>query len=174
MPLRVSNPDSNEALETLLNAVSPVTDGSSRTFHGLGAFIWGSGSEKRRIAQRMLDEMGHSYGNPTLHVDCREHETATEIYTALLDEVVDEPSQEYSELSRRSLLREIENTLEKPCVVVYDRADQLEEEWILYSAYEKEFIIPVIIVGKRREFLSELDERVVSRMDSLWPIRFEA
>ncbi|QCC57381.1 ATP-binding protein (plasmid) [Natrinema thermotolerans] len=118
--------------------------------------------------------MEDSYGTPTLVVDCREHETAAEIYRALLDEVVDEPSREYADLSRGSLLREVENTLEKPCILALDQADHLEEERILYNAYEKEFLIPVIVVEQRRDLLDGLDERIVSRMSALWPVRFEA
>lgn len=174
MPLRVSDPESDDALETLLTAVSPSTDGSGQTFYGSGAFIWGSEPGKRTAARRMLSEMEDSYGNPTLLIDCEEHNTTTKIYKAILDEIVDEPSRDHSNLSHGSLLREIDNTLEKPCIVVFDRADQLEDKRVLHSAYEKEFIIPVIIARQRHELLSGLDERIVSRVDSLWPIRFEA
>lgn len=174
MPQYVSDPDSDDALETLLMTVSPDTDGSGQTFYGSGAFISGNGSGKRTTARRVLDEMEDSYGTPTLFVDCREHGTATEIYRALLDEAVDEPSAKYSDLSDGLLLQEIGNVLEKPCIVVLDQADQLEEKRILYTAYEEGFIIPVIMVDQRHELLSGLDERIVSRVESLWPLRFEA
>lgn len=174
MPLRISDPESDDALETLLTAVSPKTDSTGQTFYGQGAIIQGDGPGKKTIVRRLLREMEDSYGTPTLLVDCKEHETAAEIYRALLDEVVDEPSQEYADLSRGALLREVGNTLEKPCVLALDRADHLAEKRILYNAYEKEFLIPVVMVDRRRDLLDGLDESIVSRMSGLWPVRFEA
>lgn len=173
MPVRVSDPESDDALESLLMAVSPDTDDTGRTFHGSGAFIWG-GSGKTATTQRMVSEMEKSYDYPTLLIDCEEHDTTTKIYKAILDEIVDEPSTDYSSLSQGMLSREIDNAPGEPCLTVLDRADQLEDKRVLHSVYESESIIPVVIVRERREFLSGLDGRIVSRMDSLWPIRFGA
>lgn len=161
----------HDELEALSSALEPVRTGDRRP--STGAFLYGlSGVGKTTSARYVVDELREATAIQTATVNCWESKTSREVIHAILSDLEKRTDRPTPGTSTAGLLEDLEQAIDEPVVVVLDEADQLTDERALYQCYELEGLVPIIIANRKHEWLSRLDTRVSSRVESLRTIRF--
>jgi Cdc6-like AAA superfamily ATPase len=159
VPREVQHRDAE--VNQLTNALDPIVDGE----RGDTAFLFGpSGVGKTCIAQYTVE---HQY------VNCwQNYSRFRALYRILegLDRTVDvhRRSTPHDELLAR--LREYDGP---PYVVVLDEVDQLQDSAVLYDLYRVPNLSMILIANREEELFVDLDDRVVSRLQSARRVHFD-
>ncbi|MFC5972166.1 Cdc6/Cdc18 family protein [Halomarina salina] len=169
VPREVQHRDAE--VNQLTNALDPIVDGE----RGDTAFLFGpSGVGKTCIAQYTVEQLREAVVDIEYqYVNCwQNYSRFRALYRILegLNQTIDvhRRSTPHDELLAR--LREYEGP---PYVVVLDEVDQLQDSAVLYDLYRVPNLSMILVANREEELFVDLDDRVVSRLQSARRIRFD-
>ena len=155
----------------LTNALDPVVDGE----RGDTAFLFGpSGVGKTCIAQYTVEQLREAVVDIEYqYVNCWQNYSRFRALYRILEGVdrtidVHRGSTPHDELLAR--LREYDGP---PFVVVLDEVDQLQDSAVLYDLYRVPNLSMILVANREEQLFVDLDDRVVSRLQSARRIRFD-
>ncbi|WP_436901542.1 Cdc6/Cdc18 family protein [Halovenus halobia] len=159
----------HEETTRLATALEPVVDGD-RPQHAL--LTGPSGAGKTCVARATLDRLQEQVLDVhTAHVDCWLHPNDFRILYKLLENLGTtydiHRSTPQDELLGR--LRE----LEKPYLIVFDEADQIDDPDLLRRLYATPKVTMILVTNHERDLFNPLDERLQSRLRSSDSIEFD-
>jgi archaeal cell division control protein 6 len=97
-----------------------------------------------------------------LYINCWKHDSSHKIALAMCDQLGYKWTQNKN---TNELLKEIASVLNKrTAVIVFDEADKLKEEQIVYNLLEDIFKKSIIMIANEKDFYSYLDQRTRSRL----------
>lgn len=132
--------------------------------NGKNLFITGKpGIGKTVAVKHILNELNKETDEiKTIYINCWKKDTAYKVVLEICDQL------DYKFVQNRrtdELLKEIAKILnKKPAVIVLDEADKLSEVSIIYNLLEDIFKKAIILITNEKEWLSELDQRIRSRL----------
>lgn len=132
--------------------------------NGKNLFVTGKpGIGKTVAVKHILNELNKETEEiATLYVNCWKKDTA---YKAILD-ICDQLNYKFVQNRRTDeLTQEVAKILnKKSAVIVLDEADKLTEPSIIYNLLEDIYKKSIILITNDKEFLSDLDQRIRSRL----------
>ena len=132
--------------------------------NGKNLFITGKpGIGKTVAVKHILNELNKETEEiETLYINCWKKDTAYKVVMDICDQL------NYKFIQNRrtdELLKEIAKILnKKAAVIVLDEADKLSEISIIYNLLEDLYKKTLILITNEKEWLSELDQRIRSRL----------
>lgn len=159
-------------VDTLTTALEPVTRGDPAET----ALLFGpSGTGKTCIAKYTVDQLRETVLDlNTQYVNCWEdHSKFKTLYRILegLDRSVDIHRQSTPTDELIDRLRDYDGPR---YVVILDEVDQLIETDVLYALCRARGLDLILIANREADLFSQLDDRVVSRLQTATRIRFDA
>jgi len=152
----------------IASCIKPLFDGRS----GRNAFISGSPGIGKTLAVRyLLQELEKETQDIfPVYVNCWKKDSSHKIVLAICEALG------YTFVQGRNigeLLNEVAKLVaQKAAVVVLDEADKILDESILYQILEEASPVSLLLVSNDKDYLSALDERILSRMHAE-EIRFD-
>ncbi|MWG33638.1 AAA family ATPase [Halomarina oriensis] len=169
VPREVQHRDAE--VNQLTNALDPIVDGE----RGETAFLFGpSGVGKTCIAQYTVDRLREAVVDiESQYVNCWQHYSRFQALYHILEGL-----NRTTDVHRRStphdeLLGRLQAYDGPPYVVVLDEVDQLQDAAVLYDLYRVPNLSMILVANREEELFVDLDDRVVSRLQSARRIRFD-
>lgn len=163
-----------EETSMLENALRPVIDGDPAQdllLHGP------MGVGKTVTSKFMLDQLRErGVGFDTTYVSCLDHEKQRrELLLSVVEPIV--KGKQLNQFSRRELLNELRDAVDRPYLVVVDEVDYLmgDAKYFLYHLYETANLSVVLVANDRTEFLASLHDypKIYDRFQRPLSIQFD-
>jgi Cdc6-like AAA superfamily ATPase len=155
-----------DQLKMIAQAIEPVFSGrSAKTVLIHGA----SGSGKTTSARHLIEKLREDHGVLTAYVNCWKHYTRFHFLRAICREL--RLNTYLGNISSIDLSNKIEKAcMERPCVIVIDEFDQLEEKDELYNL--REAGVSLILITSDARNLFKIRSRIESRLGALERVHF--
>jgi orc1/cdc6 family replication initiation protein len=155
----------------LSSALRPITDGNP----GETTLMCGpSGAGKTCIARFTVQRLRENALNvASEYVNCWEEYTRFKLLYRLLEGIDRAFDVHRQSTPRDELLERLRDHEGPPYVVILDEVDQLEDTGVLYDLYRTPGLTMVLVANAEEELFSRLDDRLVSRLQTVTRVHFE-
>jgi len=121
------------------------------------------GIGKTVAIKHLMDELTEQTSEiKTLYINCWKKDTPYKVVVEICSQLG------FKFIANRTtdeLMKEVTKILnKKPCVIILDEADKIDDEQIFYTLFEDIFTKSIICITNERDWLAKLDGRVRSRM----------
>jgi orc1/cdc6 family replication initiation protein len=155
----------------LSSTLEPLTHGNTTN----PSFLYGPpGTGKTCIAQYTLNKLRENVIDlNTQYVNCWEDYSQFKLLYRILEGIDKTLDIHRQSTPTDELFERLQNYNGPPYVVILDEVDQLEDKGTLYELYRTKAVTMVLIANHEEEFFSQLNRRLMSRLQTSARIQFD-
>ncbi|WP_267643290.1 Cdc6/Cdc18 family protein [Haloarchaeobius amylolyticus] len=161
----------NAEVNHLSNALKPIMDGQS----GETALLYGpSGAGKTCIAKYTVEKLRENVLDiNTQYVNCWQDYSRYRVLYRILEGINETVDVQRQSTPKDELSARLHDYDGPQYVIILDEVDQLQDSKVLYDLYQAHKITMVLVANREEELFSQLEDRLVSRLQSCVRIQFD-